>query len=102
MSDHRVLICDDHWIVRQAIRQRISELPGFEVVDEVAQGKEVKPAVREHRPDLVILDIEMPDVNGIQSMERILSRRPRFSSSPLTTTPIWSALQPGKAPMASW
>ena len=76
MSDHRVLICDDHWIVRQAIRQRISELPGFEVVGEVAQGKEVKPAVREHRPDLVILDIEMPDVNGIQSMERILSRFP--------------------------
>lgn len=78
MTDHRVLICDDHWIVRQAIRQRIDDLEGFTVVEEVGDGAEVKPAVRKLHPDLVLLDIEMPNVNGIESMRRILSRFPEI------------------------
>jgi DNA-binding NarL/FixJ family response regulator len=76
MSAHRVLICDDHWIVRSAIRQTIDQLPGFEVVGETADGAAVTAAVREHRPDLVIIDIEMPEVNGIEAMRRVLTRWP--------------------------
>lgn len=78
MSDHRVLICDDHWIVRQAVRQRLDEIPGFEVVGEVADGAEVTAAVRELRPDLVLIDVEMPEVNGIEAMSRLLSRWPEM------------------------
>ncbi len=58
LSDHRVLICDDHWIVRQAIRARIDEIPGFEVVGEVENGAGVTAAVREHQPDLLLIDVE--------------------------------------------
>ena len=76
MSGHRVLICDDHWIVRQAIRSRVDELPGYEVVDEAGDGNEVGAAVAEHEPDLVILDIGMPGVNGIDSIGEILSQFP--------------------------
>jgi len=75
-SSHRVLICDDHWIVRSAIRQQINELPGFEVVGEVADGASVTSAVRKHRPDLVLVDIEMPKMNGIAAMGHVLSRWP--------------------------
>ncbi|MCB0857749.1 MAG: response regulator transcription factor [Solirubrobacterales bacterium] len=78
MSDRRVLICDDHWIVRQAIRQRIDEIPGFEVVGEVEDGAEVVAAVREHRPDLVLIDVEMPGVNGIEATSRVMSRWPEL------------------------
>lgn len=76
MSDRRVLICDDHWIVRQAIRQRLNEIPGFTVVGEVTDGSEVTSAYREHRPDLVIIDVEMPQVDGIEAMSRVLARWP--------------------------
>lgn len=78
MSDHRVLICDDHWIVRQAIRQRIDEIPGFEVVGEVGNGAAVTAAIREHRPDLLVIDVELPEVNGIEAMSRALARWPEI------------------------
>lgn len=76
MTDVRVLICDDHWIVRQAIRTRLDEMSGFEAVAEVSDGASVLPAVREHHPDLVLIDIEMPEVNGIEATRRILARFP--------------------------
>ena len=70
------MICDDHWIVRQAIRQRIEEIPGFEVVAEVGDGAAVVNAVREHHPDLLVIDVELPEVNGIEAMRRVLGRWP--------------------------
>jgi DNA-binding NarL/FixJ family response regulator len=76
MSDARVLICDDHWIVREAIRSRVEEIPGFEVVGEVGDGRNVIDAVREHRPDLLMIDVEMPGTNGIQAMAQVLDRWP--------------------------
>ena len=78
MSNHRVLICDDHWIVRQAIRQRIDEIPGFEVVGEVEDGASVMAAVREHRPDLLVIDIELPEISGIEATTRVLARWPEL------------------------
>jgi DNA-binding NarL/FixJ family response regulator len=77
VTDHRVLICDDHWIVRQAIRQQIDSIPGFEVVGEVADGAAVVAAVRELRPDLLLIDVEMPVLNGIEAMIKVLDRWPR-------------------------
>lgn len=78
MSKHRVLICDDHWIVRQAIRARIDEIPGFEVVGEAEDGAAVMPAVRAHQPDLMLIDVEMPGVNGIEATRRCLARWPEL------------------------
>lgn len=76
MTSHRVLICDDHWIVRQAIRGRIEEIPGFEVVAEASDGSSVVAAVAEHQPDLVIIDVEMPGMNGIEASRQVLARWP--------------------------
>lgn len=76
MSDRKVLICDDHWIVRQAIRTRINEIPGLEVVGEVGDGESVVSSVREFRPELLIIDVEMPGISGIEAMRRVLSRWP--------------------------
>lgn len=73
---HRVLICDDHWIVRQAIRQRVDEMPEFEVVGEVSDGAGAVDEVRSLNPDLLLIDIEMPDLNGIDATARVLKRWP--------------------------
>lgn len=78
MSNHRVLICDDHWIVRQAIHERIDEITGFEVVGEVEDGAAVMAAVREHRPDLLVIDIELPEISGIEATKRVLARWPEL------------------------
>lgn len=77
MSGQRVLICDDHWIVRQAIRTKISEIPGFEVAAEVSDGSSVLDAVAGHKPDLVIIDVEMPGMNGIEATRQVLARWPK-------------------------
>lgn len=76
MSEHRVLICDDHWICRQAIRQRINEIPGFEAVSDIEDSAEVIDAVREYSPDLLLVDVEMPGLNGIEVMRRVLTLWP--------------------------
>ncbi|MBN8871102.1 MAG: response regulator transcription factor [Solirubrobacterales bacterium] len=76
MSGSRVLICDDHWIVRQAIRQQIESIPGFEVVGEAADGAAAVAAVGEHRPDLLLIDVELPELNGIEAMIKVLDRWP--------------------------
>ncbi len=77
MSDHRVLICDDHWIVRRAIREQIEGIPGFEVAGEVGDGAAVVGAVRRHRPDLVLIDVEMPGMNGFDATAAVLLRWPQ-------------------------
>lgn len=78
MSNSRLLICDDHWIVRQAIRERIEAIPGLEVAGEIEDGAAVTDAVREHRPDLLMIDIEMPELNGIEATSRVLFRWPHL------------------------
>ncbi|MCC6755904.1 MAG: response regulator transcription factor [Solirubrobacterales bacterium] len=76
MSNHRVLICDDHWIVRQAIREKVGQIPGFEVVGEVADGTGLRSAVKKLDPDLVLIDIEMPRLRGIEAMSMVLGQDP--------------------------
>ena len=95
------MICDDHWIVRQAIRQRIEEIPGFEVVAEVGDGAAVVNAVREHHPDLLVIDVELPEVNGIEAMRRVLGRWPDLKVLVFTAHEeldlVWLAAREGAA-----
>ncbi|MFI6320950.1 response regulator transcription factor [Nonomuraea sp. NPDC050556] len=61
----RVLLADDQHLVRQAMAALLSFEPDIEVVGEVGRGDEVPEAVAEHRPDIVLLDIEMPGRDGL-------------------------------------
>lgn len=76
MTPSRVLICDDHEIVRQALRTRIDEVPSLDVVAEATDGTEAIEAVGEHAPDLLVIDVELPGLNGIEAMGRALELRP--------------------------
>ena len=67
----RILICDDHPLFRQGLRRLLETVADFVVVGEVERGDEVVPAVRDARPNLVILDVELPGGNGITAAERL-------------------------------
>ncbi len=72
----RILICDDHEIVREALRVRLKGIEGVEVVGEAADGQEAISATRKLRPDLVLIDIEMPRIDGITATSRIVELWP--------------------------
>lgn len=77
MSRIRVLLADDHTLVRAGIRALLETIPGVEVVAESGQGQETVDLVEKHRPDVAILDIGMPGLNGVEVASRTLKLSPR-------------------------
>jgi DNA-binding NarL/FixJ family response regulator len=67
----RILIVDDHEIVRQGIRNILNRRPEWEVCGEAVNGREGVDAVKRTQPDLVILDITMPIMNGLEATQHI-------------------------------
>jgi DNA-binding NarL/FixJ family response regulator len=72
----RVLIADDRARTRRALRALLAAHPGFEVVGEAADGEEAIAAVERLRPDVVVLDVRMPRLDGIAATARIKGRWP--------------------------
>jgi DNA-binding NarL/FixJ family response regulator len=77
MPNFRILIADDHEIVRQGIRAIIESHPGWEVCAEAGDGRETLQKVNECNPDLVALDIGMPNLNGLDAARFILRENPK-------------------------
>ena len=73
MDQVRIVIADDHALVRRGMRTLLAHVPGFEVVAEAADGHEAIQAVHSHVPDVAILDIGMPKLNGLEAARRISS-----------------------------
>ncbi|MCK2218765.1 response regulator transcription factor [Actinomadura sp. ATCC 31491] len=71
----RVLVADDQELVRGGLAALLSLEDGIEVVAEVGRGDQVEAAVAEHRPDVVLLDIEMPGMSGLEVAERLRGQR---------------------------
>jgi len=78
MNKLRVLIVDDHALVRAGIRSLIEGQSGFEVVGEAAQGDEVLGKVIQLRPDVVLMDIAMPGMNGIEATKLLKREFPHI------------------------
>lgn len=76
MKLHRVLICDDHEIVREALRAQIDAQDDMEVVGEAADSAAAVAEIAGKEPDLAIVDIELPDSDGVVLIRRLLERRP--------------------------
>jgi DNA-binding NarL/FixJ family response regulator len=79
-TDHaktiRIVLADDHPIVRAGVREAIKEVPHAEVVGEASDGREAITLVKTVQPDIVIMDISMPGLNGLEATERIIKALP--------------------------
>jgi len=72
----RVLLADDHKIVRQGLRALLEKQPDIEVVAESENGRNAVRLAAEMAPDVVIMDISMPDLNGVEAAKQILDKSP--------------------------
>jgi DNA-binding NarL/FixJ family response regulator len=74
----RLLLADDHRLVREGIAARLAREPDLELVGQAAIGREALRHARELRPDLLITDLSMPELNGMEAMRSILSDLPEM------------------------
>jgi len=97
----RVLLADDHTLVRAGIRELLQKIDGLEVVGETGDGREALDLVKTHGPDVVLMDITMPGLNGLEAAERIAKERPKtrviILSMHATEEYVMQALRAGAA-----
>jgi DNA-binding NarL/FixJ family response regulator len=72
----RVLIADDHPVFRDGLASLLDPLPTIEVVARAADGAQAVALATEHRPDVVVMDVQMPELNGIEATRRIVAAHP--------------------------
>lgn len=70
----RLVIADDHWVVRHALKSLLMSRPDLEVVGEASSGPQALELVETLKPDLMILDISLPEMSGMQVLEQLKSR----------------------------
>jgi DNA-binding NarL/FixJ family response regulator len=73
----RVLLADDHHLVRAGLRALLADQPGVEVVGETGDGRDALEMIERHRPDVALLDITMPGLNGLEVAGRVEKASPR-------------------------
>ena len=83
----RVLIADDQGSTRQALKAHLTLCPQVEVVGEAIDGSEAVHMVAEHRPDIVLMDMQMPVMDGLEATKRIKEQRPEVKVIALTMYP---------------
>jgi DNA-binding NarL/FixJ family response regulator len=72
----RVVLADDHVLIRAGLRALLHSLPNIEVIAEASDGHEAVDVIAQHQPDVVIMDIGMPGLNGVDSTRRIVKQFP--------------------------
>lgn len=77
MTSIRLIIADDHRFFRDGVRGVLQAVGGFEVVGEAANGEEAVEQAAALQPDVILMDLQMPGVNGIEATRRILRASPR-------------------------
>jgi DNA-binding NarL/FixJ family response regulator len=76
LAPARLLIADDHVLVREGMRTMLAREPGFEIIGEAENGREALELCRRLRPDLVLMDVRMPEMDGLQATRAIKQECP--------------------------
>ncbi len=84
METIRLVIADDHTLFREGLRALLASVPDIDVVGEAASGQETLLKVAQVQPDVVLMDIQMPDLNGIDATRQILRTYPHMGIIMLT------------------
>ncbi len=99
MDSIRLLIADDHTFYREGIRAILNTVPGIEVIGEAASGEEVVAWAQEHQADVILMDIKMPGLNGIEATRQILRVDPQVKILIVTMfeedEPVFAAMRAG-------
>lgn len=89
----KVLLADDHEVMRKGLRKVIEEEEDFVVVGEACNGKEAVELARETTPDIIVMDVRMPVMNGIQATRKISAEMP---SVPIIGLSLWGFTMVGR------
>lgn len=84
MTPLRILIVDDHAVVRRGVRALLESQPGWEVAAEATTGREAVEIARRLQPDIVIMDLSLPELNGLDATRQLLKESPRSEVLVLT------------------
>ncbi|MGD8753730.1 MAG: response regulator transcription factor [Anaerolineales bacterium] len=99
MNPVRILIVDDHTLFREGVRAILKAVSDFEIVGEAATGEEAIDKVSTLKPDIILMDIQMPDINGVEATIKILKEHPEMGIIILTMLEdddsLFSALRAG-------
>ncbi len=99
VRQHRLLVVDDHEVVRQGLVAMLDRRPGFQVVAEAGTVAESIEMARHHKPDLVVMDVRLPDGSGIEACRDIRAELPETRVVMLTSYPdeeaVFSAIVAG-------
>jgi len=80
----RIVVVDDHAVVRRGVRALLESRTDWEVVAEATTGREALEAVKRHRPEIVVMDISLPDLNGLEATRQIVQESPQTEVLVLT------------------
>src|SRR5437867_3505455 len=84
MNSLRIVVVDDHAVVRRGVRALLESQPGWEVSAEATTGREAVEVAKRLQPDIVIMDLTLPELNGLDATRQILSESPRTEVLVLT------------------
>jgi DNA-binding NarL/FixJ family response regulator len=84
MTSLRILIVDDHAVVRRGVRSLLESQEGWEIVGEATTGREAVDLARRLQPDIVVMDLSLPELNGLDATRQILKDSPRSEIVVLT------------------
>ena len=84
MKPLRILLADDHKIVRDGLRLLIDAQPAMRVIGEAANGEEALRLARDLKPEIIVMDLSMPELNGLRATEKIKAERPEIRIIALT------------------
>ncbi|HLJ80010.1 MAG TPA: response regulator transcription factor [Ktedonobacterales bacterium] len=79
MKNIRILLADDHTVVRKGLRLLLESNEGFTVVADAADGRDAVAMAERHAPDVVVMDVAMPGLNGIEAARQITAKMPQTS-----------------------